>query len=168
MEFLPIENKIAGVIRQAGRKNKDKEKSAVWTYSVKKSLINLGHRMDYKVFTSGSEKMGADGGEWMFDLCWADLGKSWRDLKSLKLISEIERQNDEDNILHDFRKLTIGIAEFRLFVTTYKEGERGEKKLAEAVNLCKAACPGSRGFRYLYVAASVKHPGRIKKFSWTV
>jgi len=104
----------------------------------------------------------------MFDLCWADLGKSWRDLKSLKLISEIERQNDDDNILQDFRKLTIGIAEFRLFVSTYKEGKRGEKRLLESVNLCKAVCPGSRGFRYLYVAISVRHPARVKKFAWTI
>ncbi|MBU6500345.1 MAG: hypothetical protein KGJ89_00755 [Patescibacteria group bacterium] len=165
---FPIEDKMVAVIRHAGRKNENRESSAAWTFSIKKSLTNLGHKLDYKVFASGPKKLNTDSGEWLFDLCWADLGKNWRDLKGLKLISEIERQNDDDNILKDFRKLTVGIAEFRLFVTTYKEGKKGERKLLDSVNLCKSVCPGSRGFRYLYVASSVKHPGRIKKFAWTV
>lgn len=168
MELLPIEKKIVDAIRQAGRMNKDKESIAAWTFAIKKSLASLGHKLSYKVMTSGSKKLNADGGEWMFDLCWADLGKSWRELKGLKLIAEIERQIIDDEILQDFRKLTVGIAEFRLFVSAYKEGKRGEKKLHEAVNMCKAVCPGSRGFRYLYVAVSVQHPGRVKSFAWII
>ena len=167
MDLLPLEKKIVDVLKFAVRKNWQTERTLEWTRIIKRSFVVLGHKFNYKVCTSGPKKIGADQGEWLFDLCWADWSQSWRDLRGLKLICEIEWQNDEDNILSDFRKLTVGIAEFRILITSYKEGKRYEKKLAQLVRICKSICPGSRGFRYLIIAIPDKTPSKIKSFAWT-
>ena len=167
MELLPIENKIVSVIKTATRNDWQEITSRKRTRVVKGGLVSLGHKLGYKVCTSGRKKLGADMGEWLFDLCWADWNGSWRDLRGLKLITEVEWQTDNDNIIRDFRKLTVGIAEFRLFITTYKAGKRYEKRLQDMVKTCKGACPGSRGFRYMIAAIPDKESSRIKSFAWT-
>ena len=168
MDLLPIENKIVSTIRTATSKNWPETTSRKRTRAIKGGLTALGHKLGYKVCTSGQKKIGADTGEWLFDLCWADWNGSWRDLRGLKLITEVEWQNDSDNVIRDFRKLTVGIAEFRLFITTYKTGKRYEKRLHDLVKTCKSVCPGSRGFRYLITAIPDKNSSRIKSFAWTV
>jgi|SRR3989344_1744871 len=168
MDLLPIENKIVSRIRITTRKNWGETSSRKRTHAVKTALTSLGHQFGYKVCTSGNKKAGADTGEWLFDLCWADWNGSWRDMRGLKLITEVEWQTDNDNIIRDFRKLTVGIAEFRLFVTTYKAGKRYEKRLCDVVRICKSVCPGSRGFRYLIAAIPDKDSSKIKSFAWTI
>lgn len=167
MELLPLEHKITSAIKFAVRNNWHSESSREWTRIIKQSLVVLGHKNQHKVCTSGPKRIGADQGEWLFDLCWADWSWSWRDLRGLKLICEIEWRNDEDSILSDFRKLTVGIAEFRLLITFYKEGKRYERKLAQLIKTCKSVCPGSRGFRYLVIVIPDKTPSKIKSFAWT-
>ncbi len=166
MELLPVENRIVAAIRIAARKNWQETSSRKRTRAVKSALVSLGHKLGFKVCASGQKKVGSDTGEWLFDLCWADWSGNWRDLRGLKLIAEMEWQTDEDSVIRDFRKLTVGIAEFRLFITSYKEGKKYEKKLQQLVKTCKSICPGSRGFRYAIVAISDKHPSRIKNFAW--
>lgn len=168
MDLLPIEKKIVDTLKFAVRQNRDTESLREWTRIIKRSQAVLGHKLGYKVCTSGPKKIGADQGEWLFDLCWADWSESWRDLRGLKLITEIEWKNDQDSILSDFRKLTVGIAEFRLFITRYKEGKRYERRAAQLVRMCKGICPGSRGFRYLIVMIPDKTSSKIKSFAWTV
>src|SRR3989344_7512719 len=164
MDLLPIENKIVSTIRTATSKNCPETTTRKRTRAIKGGLTSLGHKLGYKVCTSGQKKIGADTGEWLFDLCWADWNGSWRDLRGLKLITEVEWQNDSDNVIRDFRKITVGIAEFRLFVATYKTGKRYENRLHDLVKTCKSICPGSRGFRYLITAIPDKNSSRIKSF----
>jgi len=168
MDLLPIEKKIVDTLKFSVRQNWHMESSREWTRIIKRSLTMLGHKLGYKVCTSGPKRIEADQGEWLFDLCWADWNGSWRDLRGLKLITEIEWQNDEDSILSDFRKLTVGIAEFRLLITSYKEGKRYERRLGQLIKMCKGICPGSRGFRYLIIMIPDKTPSKIKSFGWTI
>jgi len=168
MDLLPIENRIVSGIKIAIRKSWGEISSRKRTRVVKTALTSLGHKFGFKVCTSGNKKVGADTGEWLFDLCWADWSQSWRDMRGLKLITEVEWQTDNDNIIRDFRKLTVGIAEFRLFITTYKPGKRYEKRLHDMVKMCKSVCPGSRGFRYLIVTIPDKDLSKIKSFAWTI
>lgn len=168
MDLLPIENKIIVAVKAATSKDWQEATSKKRTCAIKGRLTSLGHKLGFKVCTSGQKRIGADTGEWLFDLCWADWNGSWRDLRGLKLITEVEWQNDNDSVIRDFRKLTVGIAEFRLFITTYKAGKKYEKKLHNLVKTCKSVCPGSRGFRYLITAIPDKDSSRIKSFAWTV
>jgi len=167
MDLHPIENKVLSSLKFSIR-NSQPESALERTRAIKRAFVVLGHKLRYKVCTSGPKKLGADQGEWLFDVSWADWSHSWRDLRGLKLISEIEWQNDEDNILSDFRKLTVGIAEFRVLITSYKVGKKYERRLFQMVKVCKSICPGSRGFRYLIIAIPNKYPARVKTFAWTI
>lgn len=167
MDLHPLENRVVSSLKFAMRAQQPGS-SLERTRTVKRAFVVLGHKLRYKVCTSGPKRLGADQAEWLFDVSWADWNHSWRDLRGLKLISEIEWQNDEDNILSDFRKLTVGIAEFRILITSYKVGKRYERRLFQLVKTCKSICPGSRGFRYLFIAIPDKYPAKVKTFAWTI
>lgn len=169
MELFPLEEKIVKALTKSIKNSWKDNKFAAWTIGVKKSLATLGHKYFFKIRASGSPReIRADYPEWLYDLSWVDEGKSWRELRGLKLISEIEWSDDSDNILKDFQKLTVGVADLRLMVARYRGGKRGDKRLRELVNLCKGACPGSRGFRYLLLGISDKQPSKLRKFAWTM
>ncbi|MBI5778367.1 MAG: hypothetical protein HZA49_02805 [Planctomycetes bacterium] len=163
------------------RPTKDKDKK--WTKTVKKCLTILGksrrlnlmrqHKNQYKICICAApcKKLNAHWGEWLYDLCWSKEGgnkkEGWKKFRGLALIAEIE-WGKKDDILYDFQKLTVGIADHRLMVVWYnnKSRNRGEDWLLQVVKecaMCPNAFPSRHKFRYLMVG--IPYPkGNFKKY----
>lgn len=123
-----------------------------WTTAIKEQLHDLGQAKGYLVFPEKTDK-GFEG-EWLFDLVWIDAkpdtqGKlDWMTTQRLALACESEWGTYKEEILKDFYKLTFVLADLRLFIYHNRQ-TTGTKEVP--ADLCKAACPLSRGFRYLLV-----------------
>lgn len=167
MKLSNKELKIVHVIKTALVKNWSKAGAGAWTFVVKKALVDLGHKLGYKVAVSNKRKLRADYGEWLYDLCWI---KNHRiGFTKLGLIAESEWHfESKEDILHDFSKLTIGTADSRLFITTYRENSKtyGENYLKDLVKLCQRTCRRGMGFRYLLVVLPHKNPKDIRVYYW--
>jgi len=146
------------------------ETTRAWTREIKRQLYELGRRKGYIVFP----KKTADGfeGEWLLDLVWADAKPDdkgrldWKMTRRLALACESEWSTYAEDILTDFYKLTFVIADLRLFIY-HNRPTTGTNE--DPVDICKAVCPLSTGFRYLLVGfptdASDKRGFRID--AWT-
>lgn len=166
MKLQSLELEITRTISEATKWCWEKRRAREWTFCLKKSLVNLGHKHKFKVCAAPNKKLRADYPEWLYDLSWIIEGKTWKILKGVKLIVEIEWSNNPINILSDFQKLTVGLADLRLMITSYREGAHGEAHLEKLVNQCKKTCPKSRKFRYLFLGVPDKHPENIKQYVW--
>lgn len=56
MDFLTIEKKIVDTLKFTVWQNWHTESSREWTHIVRRSLMVLGHKLGYKVCTSGPIK----------------------------------------------------------------------------------------------------------------
>ena len=152
MSQSKIKEKIFNNIKRVAEMHRlrKEDKSTTWTHEIKKSLTKLGHKLGYAVYAAHKDLVNSDRREWLYDLCWAkQRGKDWKTLNSLSLIAEIEWWNDSSHIAEDFKKLTVGIAAYRLMVTWYrdKKNKRNPEVIAEE---CKRMCPPRSG-RYIMV-----------------
>lgn len=86
--------------------------------------------------------------------------------RGLKLICESEWTATESHILEDFFKLTFALADFRLFIYTNTEISSPIYGVIHPVELCKRACPLSRGFRYLALGFPERITGTFQIDSW--
>lgn len=124
------EETIIGEIRK-GIQNMHSYSNAVgrqeWTDAFKRKLINIGRNAGYKVYAS-TEYEEADSGEWLFDLCWSmepDLKDEWMyKYSGLKLACEMEWNMDKAEILHDFQKLGVAKADYKLMIVQYNESSQ--------------------------------------------
>lgn len=87
-------------------------KRGEWTEQTKNELAAMGHESGFKVYASICDK--ADGGEWMFDLCWIDYSDPI--LKAVPLAAEFEFNSKASAALEDFQKLLVARAEHRLML----------------------------------------------------
>lgn len=134
---------------------REEERDRVWTNEIKRSLVKLGKKFGYESYAAPQKKVGSKYGEWLYDLCWAkQIGKKWEGFKGLVLIMESEWQNNEDAVLEDFLKLTVGIAKCRLMIIYYNERKdgTGKKWLNKVIQRCKNSCPPNKKFHYLIFA----------------
>lgn len=138
-----------------------------WTEGIKESLKTLGHQRKYKVCASLTK--GSDYPEWLYDLCWSKspIGGLAK-FKGLSLIAEIEWKN-ENAILYDFQKLTIGVADFRLMIVCYGSGNRDENWAKNVISRCKKCCPKGKKHKYLFIAIPEEEDiNKIIKEEWRI
>ena len=131
-----------------------------WTKKIKRELKKLGEQYKHIVWGDG------DKSEWLWDLCWVDYGKDWTDFKGVNLACEIEWKGDDYSLMEDFLKLTVAIAELRLFICTIpidvqKQDEKFEK--------LKSLCPENMEFNYLVIGIPYRQPKHDLPFrSWII
>jgi hypothetical protein len=93
--------------------NIDKGKSdSEWTKYIKRQLINIGDKYNYKTCTSGVE--GADT-EWLYDLVWYKSNHE-KNLEHISLIVECEWLRTLDDIRYDFEKLLLANCNLKLMI----------------------------------------------------
>ncbi|WP_299621022.1 hypothetical protein [Pelagibius sp.] len=102
----PWTRQILTRLAKLGKKqNRHENGAGIWVYASK---------TDAETETSPSV---ADGGEWLFDLCWLDYAgrDTWAQLRTVPLVAEIEWGNQGD-IIDDFQKLVLARARLRLMI----------------------------------------------------
>jgi hypothetical protein len=167
MELDPIESQIVDYIKDYTVREWDTpgDTHTKWTRTMKRALVELGHKRELKVYVAPKDELNSDCGEWLYDLCWAIERNGWQEL-SLELVCEIEWNTSSDSILEDFQKLTVGVSRYRLMITEYHEDNI--ERFDELVNLCRKACPCSAGFRYLMLGIPYDNPEKVIARSWTL
>jgi hypothetical protein len=154
-ELLPVEQDVCNELEKTAEElYKEKPFSnKVWTERFNERLYKLAGEYDLQAW-------GHDAGErcpeWLFDICWAKLGRKkddtseydWMRFRGLFLACEIEWGYSDGDLLVDFLKLSVVKADYRLFIfACHKPKEANEK-----FNLLMRHCPGSDGARYLAIA----------------
>jgi hypothetical protein len=148
-----IEARVQGAIRDAiAIAKREKRGDAGYTIAVKESLTGLGHELGYVVCASSC--MGADNGEWLFDLTWVEERKSSNggtEFMEMPLVVESEWTEDlEEEILSDFDKLMVARACLRVMIFQGPDSQTNERCL-EGLRERIAAFAGSKaGDRYLF------------------
>lgn len=119
-------------------------KRGEWTEQTKNELAAMAHEKGFKAYASTCET--ADGGEWMFDLCWIDYSNPI--LKAVPLAAEFEFNSKASAALEDFQKLLVARAEHRLmlFVPEGRNADHAEATASLVRDIPKFAqgVPGDR------------------------
>ncbi|MEE8186736.1 MAG: hypothetical protein V3T99_03625 [Nitrososphaerales archaeon] len=143
-----------------------------WTNMVKRCLTEIGRDNGYLIYPQ--EKGNRFVGQWLFDLVWIDAKAAsdpdefdWRTARGLKLACESEWTASETAIMGDFLKLTFAIADLRLFIYTNREVRSDGGDRVHPVDLCRRACPLSRGFRYLLLGFPQTGKDYFRVDAWT-
>jgi hypothetical protein len=150
--LFPVENEIYDELNARAKELYDrKAPEREWTAEYKQALLRLGNRHGFQAWASGLP----DGGEWLWDVCWVrcDRKEWWKSFRGVFLACEIEWNAAEEKLMEDFLKLTVAVADFRLFVCTLHP-EKRERTFDPLL----AGCPGSRGARYLAIGVPI--PGK--------
>ena len=162
--LFPLERQLVKDLYGVGLKGRGDSQwshsDAPWTYEVKQRLHGLGQKQGYLVYPEKvtEEDREKFKGEWMLDVVWVDVPKAanarfdWQRTRGLKLACECEWGTSKDAILTDFLKLTWTVCDLRLLI--YNASAQicaGDQERRDIVEVCKDACPLSRGFRYLVV-----------------
>ena len=167
--LFPIEREICNRLDETARELYPKEvNDSVWTVQFKQSLFDLARENDLQPWGTGA---GEDCPEWLWDVCWAKLGRNragkydWKDFRGVYLACEIEWRHDDANLLNDFLKLVVARADYRLFVFGCSKEQDAEEKFEMLIR----HCPVSGGARYLALAVPDKHPAKyLPKKAWTL
>ena len=166
-ELFPIEREILQKLKEASQRLNDETPRPEWTTAFKEALTKLGEGRDLAVW--GGIPCRAESSEWLWDITWADCPKdpkgrsNWRGLRQVVLACEIEWDPRDDWLLEDFLKLTVCNAAYRLFVF-----RQVAKRLQEQFDMLMAACPGSRGYRYLAIAVPNTVGDELEYRAWTL
>lgn len=86
-----------------------------WTDSIKRALSDIGRDLGFKTATAGWQRVGADDGEWLYDLVWYEDRDSWM-LKRVPLVMESEWSPKSDDQKRDFQKLLVAKAAIKLWI----------------------------------------------------
>lgn len=165
-KLFPIEREIYHTLNEQANSLYEKDASqAQRTKAFKEALFHLGEvKHNFQVW--GLKEKDRLKGEWLWDICWIRCGKDWKDFRGVYLACEIEWVSGYEILLEDFLKLTVANADFRLFICTVP----ATKTKYEAVfDRLMAACPGSRGARYLVIGAPKNRPEEGLPYrAWTL
>jgi hypothetical protein len=140
-----------------------------WTPPIKAALRDLGRREGHLVFGAPSiENPDRERDrEFLVDLAWARTVDGRRaGLIGLALAVEMEWDNRDEQLLADFLKLTVIVADLRIFVFDIpSSADAVERKFA----LLKSACRVPQGHRYLAVGIESKYarPFKVECRAWT-
>lgn len=170
--LYPIEQDIVIQLHKLGvTAYRDNYADGQWTTEVKSILLALGQREGFLTYPRATE--GRFESEWLFDIVWLEAkydtsnpeGFDWRKTRGLKLACECEWGTTESAVLEDFLKLTVAIADLRLFIYT-NTLVSSEHERVHPVDLCKRVSPLSRGCRYLAVGFPSSARGHFQIDSW--
>ena len=112
--------------------------------------------------------------EWLWDISWSKESASdfdgWKDFFGLEMIVEVEWGN-KDEILSDFMKLCVGLANYRVMVFEYFNESEGQG-FDEVCNLLintssKVAAKGSK-FLIIGLPYYFEHKELVKKYAWVI
>lgn len=170
--LFPIERDIVERLHKLGiTAFREEYRDSRWTVEVKRALLELGQREGFLTWPRANESRFEY--EWLFDIVWLEAkhdaqnpeGFDWRKTRALRLACECEWGMTESAVLEDFLKLTVVIADLRLFIYTNAliNSEFGK---IHPVELCKRICPLSRGFRYLAVGFPSSGKGKFQVDTW--
>ncbi len=143
-ELDSIERQVVDVLEQIAKDRDAMPKTADWTRRIKKDLAQLGHTLEYYVNAGGCED--ADGGEWLFDLCWFEMDGKHVRRSPLILESEWEAVS----LTGDFAKLVIGRAEHRVMIFQAKNKEERKAYLAGFLREIRNSMNTAPRDRYLF------------------
>jgi hypothetical protein len=128
-----------------------KNNENIRTLTVITALNELGQKLGYEPRNG-----------WLFDSVWFTKRQvswlpvesfipdtKWGDLEGLKLACESECNGAPNKVLEDFAKLTVVMADFKVFIHSnqYHNGS----SLTTTVDLCKSILRYSTGHRYLFI-----------------
>jgi hypothetical protein len=102
----------------------------------------------------------------LFDLIWSKEGVSWREFHGLPLACELEWDDKSDEILTDFQKLTIVVADVRLMIINNWDEYNGKyfnDKFLMCYNATKLI---DNKFNYLLIGLPVKYPENVVYRAW--
>ena len=149
LDIRDVLDKIADDSNSPALKGKDK----AWTGRIKNDLARLGKDLKFSVYASSCPE--ANGGEWLFDLCWLQmlnnkhLGRgSRKHVRSAPLILECEW--DMNGLMDDFPKLVMGRAEHRVMIYQAKKEEDKDCCMKEFLLQIRNSQSTVRGDRYLF------------------
>lgn len=172
-QLFPIERDVVRQLYEVGvQAYANRLSDGQWTREIKLCLLKLGQAQGFLTYPRLKE-IGFEY-EWMFDVVWleakADVnhpeGFDWHHIRGVRLACESEWGTYQDAILDDFLKLTVVIADLRLFVYTNVPVVVRNGGKEHPVDLCKRVSPMSRGFRYLAVGFPNSGKGEFRVDSW--
>jgi hypothetical protein len=136
-----------------------------WTRKFKTALDKAANKLGYKVNKWRQVWYSGDGGgEWLWDLVWIDSGPDWENFHvTLACEMELSPRKGKDDLLFDFAKLTVAVADFRLFIFRQVGGDI-EENFKWLTNVCR----GSQGFRYLAVCVPNEALESLPHRAWTL
>ena len=148
-----------------------------WTRGIKTCLCGLA-KSDFGLHPWAGKCTEAEYPEWLWDVAWLRYGparagrEDWMGLEGVFLACEIEWQESTYNRLEDFLKLTVAVADYRLFIFTIPNTHVAQDARAKIFDELKEVCPGSRGFRYLAIGVP-NHPhkpedGKLPYAAWSL
>lgn len=129
-----------------------------WTRETKNALARLGKSKHYWVYASGCDF--ADGGEWLYDLCW--LAYSEETLVGAPLIAEIEWYFRDTDVDDDFQKLVLARCDNRVMLFSPRrtnETRASVDALLTHISRCRHTVEGDK---YLFGCWSDSQ----SKFDW--
>jgi len=162
-ELYPAERQILEALSNAcAPLYDDREQSGrVWTRAVKESLAALGRGYGFRAFFSGEE----DNAEWLWDMTWLDVAENWERFQGVYLACEVEWHAELSEHLHDFMKLVVAEAKYRLFVCQVQDSEAW---ITERFQVLMDASAEVTGKRFLVIGVPWTKPkGTLPHLAWT-
>ncbi|MBU6482072.1 MAG: hypothetical protein KGS09_16170 [Nitrospirae bacterium] len=146
--------------------------SSYWTHRVQSALSDLGEKEAFAVVPSKEKGTDRFQPPWLCDLVWLEATPTskehpfdWRTFRGLNLACICEWGETNTALAQNFLKLTVVVADLRVFVYTNRS-IKTEAGLIHPADLCKKACPLSRGFRYLLVGFPTNANGQVRIDAW--
>ena len=119
--------------------------STDWTRAVKNQIGRLGTSLGYEVYASSCDF--AKGGEWLFDLTWADIDRD-KYLRGVPLALECEWIPSD--VADDFCKLMVSRAKHRVMVFWASNRASATKKVKELIREVTNSQLSKKGDRYAF------------------
>ena len=120
--------------------------NSVWTKWIKDRFSDIGYKLEYEVARSKSNKYGE--GEYLVDLCW------WKEQDNkywLEMALESEWWPGEDEIDHDFCKLTDIKAYLKIWICSYGNRIIDARKSRMCKNVAKGRFKLQEEEQYLVI-----------------
>ena len=164
---------IGRKFRELFNKTKHHRTRPEWTQEIRQVLYDIGCKRELAVYTNGVDE--APWTQWLWDVVWAeqddlDYTKTGEHpIHKLILICESEWLLDRSNVMRDFQKLTVGLAEVKLYIyRIYGKEEKPRKKDLSStvlVSECvKKLIPKSKQdtSHYIFIGIQTARPFKLK------
>jgi len=150
----------------------DWHSSGYWTHRVQSTLSEVGKKEGLVVMPTKEKDSDKFHAPWLLGLVWLEATPpsnehvfDWRTCRGLKLVCTCEWGETFNAIVESFFKLTVVVADLRVFVYSNRS-VKTEAGFIHPADLCKRACPLSRGFRFLLVGFPTNANGQVRIDAW--
>lgn len=150
--YTPIEQTVIDALEQFLAQQQtagNQFNRTAWTRGIKEKLCVLGQSFGYEV--CARECAGANGREWLYDMCWSKNDGDF--LEQVGLILESEWCGwDLDP---DFQKLVQGCADHRVYISKWHSQQEVDSVFNKCVSQVKKFQSTRSGDRYLIISLLV-------------